>query len=89
MIRSLSALPDHPRHELSRQQKHGFGGMIIVALDTDLAAPPPLSPQGTVAPSPSLQEGTLTIIVRVMMETILVLRPSAAQFYRHGKRRIQ
>jgi len=30
-------LPDHPQHELAKQQMRGFGGMISAELDTDLA----------------------------------------------------
>ncbi len=30
-------LPDHPQHELAKRQMRGFGGMVTVVLDTDLA----------------------------------------------------
>jgi cystathionine gamma-lyase len=30
-------LPSHPQHELARRQMHGFGGMITIHLDSDLA----------------------------------------------------
>ena len=30
-------LPSHPQHDLARRQMHGFGGMITVVLDRDLA----------------------------------------------------
>jgi len=30
-------LPSHPQHALARRQMHGFGGMITVHLDSDLA----------------------------------------------------
>jgi cystathionine beta-lyase/cystathionine gamma-synthase len=30
-------LPSHPQHELARRQMHGFGGMITIYLDSDLA----------------------------------------------------
>ncbi|CAN5191761.1 PLP-dependent aspartate aminotransferase family protein [soil metagenome] len=30
-------LPSHPQHELAKRQMHGFGGMITVVLDRDLA----------------------------------------------------
>jgi cystathionine gamma-lyase len=30
-------LESHPQHALAKQQMHGFGGMISVVLDTDLA----------------------------------------------------
>jgi cystathionine gamma-lyase len=30
-------LPSHPQHELARQQMRGFGGMISLDLNTDLA----------------------------------------------------
>ncbi len=30
-------LSSHPQHELARRQMHGFGGMITIYLDTDLA----------------------------------------------------
>ncbi len=30
-------LPDHPGHELQKQQGHGFGGMVSIRLATDLA----------------------------------------------------
>ena len=30
-------LPSHPQHELAKRQMHGFGGMISVVLDRDLA----------------------------------------------------
>ncbi|HEX8593831.1 MAG TPA: PLP-dependent aspartate aminotransferase family protein [Pseudomonas sp.] len=30
-------LPSHPQHELARRQMHGFGGMISIELNTDLA----------------------------------------------------
>ena len=30
-------LPSHPQHELAKRQMHGFGGMITVHLDSDLA----------------------------------------------------
>jgi cystathionine gamma-lyase len=30
-------LPSHPQHELARRQMHGYGGIISVDLDTDLA----------------------------------------------------
>ena len=30
-------LPSHPQHELAQRQMHGFGGMISVVLDRDLA----------------------------------------------------
>ena len=30
-------LPSHPQHALARRQMHGFGGMIALELDTDLA----------------------------------------------------
>jgi cystathionine gamma-lyase len=30
-------LPSHPQHELARRQMHGYGGMISVVLDRDLA----------------------------------------------------
>jgi len=30
-------LPSHPQHELAKRQMHGFGGMVSVVLDRDLA----------------------------------------------------
>jgi cystathionine gamma-lyase len=30
-------LPSHPQHELAKRQMHGFGGMITIHLDSDLA----------------------------------------------------
>jgi cystathionine gamma-lyase len=30
-------LPSHPQHELAKRQMHGFGGMITINLDSDLA----------------------------------------------------
>jgi cystathionine gamma-lyase len=30
-------LPSHPQHELATRQMHGFGGMITIHLDSDLA----------------------------------------------------
>ena len=30
-------LPSHPQHEIARRQMHGFGGMITIHLDSDLA----------------------------------------------------
>jgi cystathionine gamma-lyase len=30
-------LPSHPQHELAQRQMHGFGGMITIYLDSDLA----------------------------------------------------
>jgi cystathionine gamma-lyase len=30
-------LPSHPQHELARRQMHGYGGIISVDLDTDIA----------------------------------------------------
>jgi cystathionine gamma-lyase len=30
-------LPSHPQHELARRQMHGFGGMITIHLESDLA----------------------------------------------------
>ena len=30
-------LPSHPQHELAKRQMHGFGGMIALVLDSDLA----------------------------------------------------
>jgi cystathionine gamma-lyase len=30
-------LPSHPQHDLARRQMHGFGGMITIYLDSDLA----------------------------------------------------
>jgi cystathionine gamma-lyase len=30
-------LPSHPQHKLARRQMHGFGGMITIHLDSDLA----------------------------------------------------
>jgi cystathionine gamma-lyase len=30
-------LPSHPQHELAKRQMHGFGGMISLVLDRDLA----------------------------------------------------
>jgi cystathionine gamma-lyase len=30
-------LPSHPQHELATRQMHGFGGMITIQLDSDLA----------------------------------------------------
>ena len=30
-------LPSHPQHELASRQMHGFGGMITIHLDSDLA----------------------------------------------------